>query len=127
MSGLTNGDAYTCAVTVSNELGASPVSADTSPITPEEVKMSVACRYGFSTKRLSSLNLSIPLPPKLDFCSAKFTVGNLSLIRCDHSSSNMLSSIIDPSLPCNSVRSAATPASAAVYIGTESDSLSDHS
>ena len=38
VSGLTNGDAYTCAVTVSNELGASPVSADTSPITPEEVE-----------------------------------------------------------------------------------------
>ena len=38
VSGLTNGDAYNCAVTVSNELGASPVSADTSPITPEEVE-----------------------------------------------------------------------------------------
>ena len=38
VSGLTNGDAYTCSVTVSNELGASPASDDTSPITPEEVE-----------------------------------------------------------------------------------------
>ena len=46
--------------------------------------MSVACPYGFSTKQLSSLNLSIPPSSKTGiFCSAKFTVGNLSLIRCD--------------------------------------------
>ena len=46
--------------------------------------MSVACPYGFSTKQLSSLNLSIPPSSNtFNFSSAKFIVGNLSLIRCD--------------------------------------------
>ncbi len=36
VSDLVNGDAYTCTVTVSNELGASPISDSTLPITPEE-------------------------------------------------------------------------------------------
>ena len=41
VSGLTNGDAYTCTVTVTNILGASPVSVATAPITPQASEISV--------------------------------------------------------------------------------------
>ena len=36
VSGLTNGVAYTCAVTATNSVGSSSASAATDPITPEE-------------------------------------------------------------------------------------------
>jgi hypothetical protein len=35
VSGLTNGEAYTCAVTATNDIGDSPASAFSEPVTPE--------------------------------------------------------------------------------------------